>query len=260
MVIPVHDRNPLRRRPVVTYALIAVNVVVFALSPIAAATFGGGGVANACAQDSYVQEYGAIPKELTSNDQLPPRRVVVDTGRQRFPCPVERHELPPYVTVLTAMFVHGGWAHLLGNLLYLLVFGNNVEDRLGRLRFLAFYLVGGFVAAYGFALADASSTTALVGASGAIAAVLGAYIVMFPRARVWSLVPFLFFIPLPIPAWLVLGSWFLIQYFFANGAGLAGGQVAYLAHVIGFLFGVGVALTGLGRPRRGWEPRPLRQR
>ncbi len=137
------------------------------------------------------------------------------------------------------MFLHGGWLHLLGNMLYLFVFGNNVEDRMGRVRFLLFYLGAGAVSAYGYALANAGSATTLVGASGAIAGVLGAYLMMFPRARVWSLVPFLFFIPLRLPAWLVLGLWFVLQWFYSTGAGVTGGaDVAYLAHVIGFLTGV----------------------
>jgi membrane associated rhomboid family serine protease len=144
----------------------------------------------------------------------------------------------PVLSVLTAMFLHGGWAHLLGNMLFFFIFGNNVEDRLGRIRFLLFYLASGFVAAYGYALAFSDSTAPLIGASGAIAGCLGAYLVLFPRARVTALVPFLFFLPLRLPAWLVLGFWFLLQYAYASGGGVAqGASVAYFAHVAGFLFG-----------------------
>jgi membrane associated rhomboid family serine protease len=133
-------------------------------------------------------------------------------------------------------------------MLFLYIFGNNIEDRFGRLRFLGFYLVAGFVAAYGFSLFNASSTDTLVGASGAIAGVLGAYLLLFPRAKVLSLLPFLFFIPVRLPAWLVLGSWFLLQYFYATGSGMSDGAgVAYVAHVVGFLFG---ALVGYGVRRR----------
>jgi membrane associated rhomboid family serine protease len=141
------------------------------------------------------------------------------------------------------MFLHSGWLHLLGNMLFLVVFGNNIEDRLRKLPILLFYLACGYLSAYGFALANASSVTPLIGASGAISGVLGAYLVLYPRARVWSLVPFLLFIPLRIPAWLVLGLWFLLQWAYSTGlASDSAGSVAYLAHVIGFLVGV---LTGL---------------
>ena len=142
----------------------------------------------------------------------------------------------PALSVLTAMFLHGGWLHLLGNMLFLLVFGNNVEDRMGRLKFLFFYLACGYAAAYGFAFFRHDSTEALVGASGAIAGVLGAYLVTFPRAKVYSLLTFFFFIPVRLPAWLVLGSWFVLQYFYFAGFGVAqGSDVAYGAHVIGFV-------------------------
>jgi membrane associated rhomboid family serine protease len=161
------------------------------------------------------------------------------------------------VSVLTAMFLHGGWLHLLGNMLFLFVFGNNVEDRLGRLRFLAFYLVCGYAATYGFALFQASSTQPLVGASGAIAGVLGAYLVLYPRARVLSLLTFLFFLPVRLPAWVVLGSWFLLQYLYFRGAGVAAGSgVAYGAHVVGFVVGAflvwGLRSSRAAAPR--WSP------
>jgi membrane associated rhomboid family serine protease len=149
------------------------------------------------------------------------------------------------------MFLHGGWLHILGNMLFLWVFGNNVEDRLGRLRFLVFYLFCGYVAAYGFAFGSPHSTATLVGASGAIAGVLGAYLVMFPRARVTSIVPLAFiFIPLRLPAWAVLGGWFLLQWLYSSGTAVASGAgVAYLAHVYGFVAGLVVAL--LVRSRSG---------
>ena len=123
----------------------------------------------------------------------------------------------PVLSVLTAMFVHAGWLHLLGNMLFLAIFGNNVEDRFRKLPYLIFYLACGYVAAYGFAFVHPSSAAPLVGASGAIAGVLGAYLALYPRARVWSLVPFLFFIPLRIPAWIVLGLWFVLQWAYSLG-------------------------------------------
>jgi len=148
--------------------------------------------------------------------------------------------------------------HLAGNMLFLFVFGNNVEDRLGPVRYLIFYLVCGYLATYGFALADPGSTETLVGASGAIAGVLGAYLVLFPHARVTSLVPFLFFIPVWLPAWVVLGSWFVLQWLYFQGAGMGqGAGVAYLAHVVGFAAGVIlILLFGGRRARRPPPPSP----
>jgi membrane associated rhomboid family serine protease len=160
----------------------------------------------------------------------------------------------PWLSVLTAMFLHGGWLHLLGNMLFLYVFGNNVEDRLGRLRFLGFYLLCGYAATYGFALFQPDSTQPLVGASGAIAGVLGAYLVLFPRARVLSLLTFLLFLPVRLPAWFVLGGWFVLQYIYFRGGGVAAGSgVAYGAHVVGFLVGA-VLVWGL---RNSALPRSL---
>ncbi len=253
MVLPIHDVNPTRRRPVVTYTLIAINVIVFVLSPIAAAPLLGEPTqAQLCAQLDFFDRYAAEPDELLSNRadrDLPPEcRGGADTGKV------------PALSVLTAMFLHGGWAHLLGNMLYLLVFGNNVEDKLGRLKFLAFYLLCGYVATYGFASVFEGSNTPLVGASGAIAGVLGAYLVMYPRARVWSLLTFFFFLPVRLPAWLVLGSWFVLQYLYTEGAGVSeGAGVAYLAHVLGFVAGALLVLryrgTGVQRPLQPrWGP------
>jgi membrane associated rhomboid family serine protease len=264
MVIPVHDVNPVRRTPWVTYVLIATNVLVFLLTPLATDTgVGSIGVAQLCRQEAFLDRYAAIPRELTDNQQLP---VVpngeVGTSDRGTGCVVGRpayHKVPA-LSVLYAMFLHGGWLHLLGNMLFLWVFGNNVEDRLGRVRYLLFYLLCGYAATYGFAFADPNGTTTLVGASGAIAGVLGAYLVLFPRARVTSLVPFLLFLPARLPAWVVLGSWFVLQYFYAQGASIgAGAGVAYLAHVVGFIAGIIliILLGGLrkqgGPPPRSWE-------
>jgi len=153
------------------------------------------------------------------------------------------HKSPP-LSVLFSMFIHAGWLHLLGNMLFLVVFGNNIEDKFGKVPYLLFYIFSGYVAAYGFALANQTSIEPLVGASGAIAGVLGAYLVIYPRAKVWSLLPFLFFIPVRIPAWLVLGSWFVLQWAYSAGYAASGaGSVAYVAHIFGFLFGVLVGLV-----------------
>jgi membrane associated rhomboid family serine protease len=253
VVIPVHDENPLRRTPWVTYLLIAVNVVVLVITPLSqSSAMGVSGNAQVCSQAAFLDHYGAIPRELVHDRPLP----LVATGQPGSvpdSCVVSR---PPYhkvpaLSVLWSMFIHAGWLHLLGNMLFLLIFGNNVEDRFRKLPYLVFYLLAGYVAAYGFAFANSTSAQPLVGASGAIAGVLGAYLAIFPRAKVWSLVPFFFFIPLRIPAWLVLGSWFALQWVYSAGYAASGaGDVAYLAHVFGFIFGfiVGLAVRAFSGP------------
>ncbi|MDP9183473.1 MAG: rhomboid family intramembrane serine protease [Actinomycetota bacterium] len=248
MVIPVHDENPTRRRAVVTYLLIAVNVLVFLISPVATHVVGSSALKQECDTLAFFDHWAAKPKELVENKPLP-SGATGQVGETRggagcvvtSPPPYNKHVL---LSVLTAMFLHGGWLHLLGNMLFLFVFGNNVEDRMGRLRYLLFYLGCGYAATYGFALFDSSSDQPLVGASGAIAGVLGAYLVLYPRARVLSLLSFFFFLPVRLPAWLVLGGWFLLQYVYARGAGVAAGpQVAYRAHVVGFVVGAAVVLA-----------------
>jgi membrane associated rhomboid family serine protease len=241
VVIPLRDDNPVRRVPVVTYLLIALNVAVFLTEPIAFGRVGGDvtQVTQVCRQERFFERWGAIPHELLRNQQQP--TTVVAASPERHACVVgpSNYRKTPLLSALTAMFLHGGWLHLLGNMLFLYVFGNNVEDRFGRLRFLLWYLGWGVVATYGFALLNPASTTAVVGASGAIAGVLGAYFVLFPRVRVLSLVPIVFFIPMRLPAWLVLGSWFVLQWLYASGAGVTTGSgVAYAAHVAGFVAGV----------------------
>jgi membrane associated rhomboid family serine protease len=264
VVIPVHDINPLRRVPWVTYALIAANVIVFLLTPgHSLSPSGSTTVHEQCRQLEVYDHYAAIPTELTHNDPL--RQVATgDTGVAggQAGCVVGRpsYHKVPFLSAITSQFLHGGWLHLLGNMLFLLIFGNNVEDRMGRLKFLLFYLISGIVAAYGFALASPDSTETLIGASGAIAGVLGAYLVLFPKARVWSLVPFLFFIPLRLPAWLVLGFWFLLQWAYSAGAAVSSaGDVAYLAHVVGFVFGMAVGFA-VRRTSGPGDPQPIARR
>jgi membrane associated rhomboid family serine protease len=248
MVIPIHDENPVRRTPVVTYALIVINIVVFLfVEPIDHLSFGSNQTTLRayCKQVAFFDEYAAIPKELVTNDPVRHRDVVQTTQGPATCSQVTQDYFPdkqPALSALFAMFLHGGWLHILGNLLFLYIFGNNIEDRLGRLKFLLFYLIAGYVATYGFALANRGSTTTLVGASGAIAGVLGAYLVLYPRARVRTLIPIAFFFIWPrLPAWVVLGFWFALQYWYSVGSGTgiaAGADVAYLAHVVGFVFGV----------------------
>jgi membrane associated rhomboid family serine protease len=255
VVIPVRDVNPVQRTPWVTYMLIAVNFVVFLLTPALAITVtGADNLAQTCEQRAFFDHYAAIPVELVHNQ---PQPVVADgevgIGPQGPGCILTdpSYHKSPVISALTSLFLHGGWLHILGNMLFLWIFGNNVEDRFGRLRYLLFYLGVGMLATYGFALANPDSTVALIGASGAIAGVLGAYLVLFPRARVWSLVPFLLFIPLRLPAWIVLGLWFLLQWVYTAGYAVShAGSVAYLAHMIGFVAGILVALVIRGSEGR----------
>jgi membrane associated rhomboid family serine protease len=247
VVIPIHDINPVRRTPWVTYGLLALNVIVLLLTPASnTAVAGAPSSAALCQQAAFYDRYAAIPHEMITDRPLR----LVPTGQpgpatRPGSCVVARpsYHKNPVLSVLTAMFLHAGWLHLLGNMLFLFIFGNNIEDRLGHVLYLLFYVFCGYVAAYGFAAADPASTAPLIGASGAIAGVLGAYLVLYPRARVWSLVPVLFFIPLRIPAWLVLGLWFVIQWVYSAGYAAAGaGSVAYVAHVFGFLTGAAAGL------------------
>jgi membrane associated rhomboid family serine protease len=268
VVIPVHDVNPVRRAPWVTWALIAANIIVFLLTPTAPATVSGtASLAQECRLEAFYARWAAVPTELVHNrplDLVPTGQTGV--GPQGPGCvlaPPSFHK-SPVLSAFTGMFLHASWLHLLGNMLFLFIFGNNVEDRFGRPLYLLFYVGCGMLAAYGFALANRNSTEVLIGASGAIAGVLGAYLILFPRTRVWSLVPFAFFIPLPLPAWVVLGGWFLLQWAYAEGwAMTSAGSVAYLAHVYGFLAGVVVALvvrsaSGSNR-RRAPPPKPYQR-
>ncbi|MFJ1656715.1 rhomboid family intramembrane serine protease [Streptomyces sp. NPDC088337] len=243
MVIPVHDLNPTRHTPWVTYALIAANVVVFLLTPgIAGSVAGSSSLAQLCHLESFTQQWALVPRELI-HGQLPSLVPTggVGVGVHGPGCVLgpPAYDKSPVLSVLTAMFLHGSWLHLLGNMLFLLIFGNNIEDRMGHVRYLLFYLVCGYAAGYGFALTNSYSATPLIGASGAIAGVLGAYLVLYPRVRVWILVPFLLFLPLRLPAWLVLGFWFVLQALYSTGQAVAeAGTVAYLAHVVGFVVGM----------------------
>lgn len=199
--------------PPVTYALIAMCCVVFAISPLSGlAPVYGSADALLSAQAGYFERWGVIPSELWDGSA---------------------HAL---ITPLTALFVHGSWLHLLGNILFLYVFGAMAEEHMGHTEFAFFYLGCGYLALLAYAAAHATSDQTLVGASGAISAVLGAFLYLFPRARVTSVFPFLLFLPLRFPAWIVLIFWFVLQWLAAEGAG-SGPGVAYLAHVVGFAVG-----------------------
>ncbi|MFH9467483.1 rhomboid family intramembrane serine protease [Streptomyces clavifer] len=197
----------------VTYGLIALCCVVFLLSPLSGlAPVRGSADALLAAQAGYFERWGVIPGELLDGSA---------------------HAA---LTPLTALFVHGSWLHLLGNMLFLYVFGAMAEERMGHAEFAFFYVCCGYFALVVYAVAHSESDQTLVGASGAISAVLGAFLRLFPRTRVTSLFPFLFFLPLRFPAWIVLVFWFVLQWLAARGAG-SGPGVAYLAHVAGFATG-----------------------
>jgi membrane associated rhomboid family serine protease len=213
-MFPVSDVIPSRTTPFVTVSLIAINAVAFLYEL----------TLNDCELQVFVQTYGVVPAYLS---------------------------LP---SVVTSMFLHGGWLHFAGNMLYLWIFGDNVEDRMGHGRFLLFYLGCGAAAALGQAGASPSSVVPMVGASGAIAGVMGAYFVLFPHSRVLTAVFILFYMDLiEIPAIFFLGIWFLMQFFSgvgSLGADAAQGGVAFWAHVVGFAVG---ALAGVWW--RTWENR-----
>jgi membrane associated rhomboid family serine protease len=226
-VIPLRDANPTRRRPIVTYALIAACFAVFGIELWIQSTGGDR------ALDRFFTDYGLVARDLTAGG-----------GSDGF-----GHAL---LGLFSHQFLHGGWLHIGGNMLYLWIFGNNVEDRLGRLGFLAFYLAGGVAAALSQVAIAPGSTSPLIGASGAIAAVLGAYVALFPGARVLSLVFLGFFYQLiNIPAVVVLVFWFVLQLMSGIGSlgpGATGDQVAFFAHIGGFVAGlvVGVLIRTLG--------------
>ncbi|MGW1156802.1 rhomboid family intramembrane serine protease [Streptomyces sp. NPDC002513] len=196
-----------------TYGLIVLCCLIFALGPASGLNPSyGRGEALLAAQRAYFARWGVVPAELFSGA---PRAAL---------------------TPATALFVHGSWVHLLGNMLFLYVFGAMAEERMGHLEFALFYGGCGYLALLGYAAAHAQSTQTLVGASGSISAVLGAFLFLFPGARVTSLFPFLFFLPLRFPAWVVLPFWATLQWIAADRA-TQGPGVAYLAHVVGFALG-----------------------
>ncbi|MFE2105396.1 rhomboid family intramembrane serine protease [Kitasatospora sp. NPDC059463] len=248
--------RPAAGAPAVCYALIALNTAVFLLGPAAGLNpLYGRGQSRVCAEQRYEQRWGAVPAELLTGHPLTAGQLAEAPdpvpGCPAAPTPGKH----PALSVLSALFLHAGWLHLLGNLLFLHVFGPTVERRLGRARFLLFYLASGALTTYGFALAEAHSadaTRVLIGASGAISAALGAYLRLHPRARVTTLVPLLLFLPLRFPAWLVLGLWFALQWWSVHSAGPG---VAYLVHVIGFASGFLYACTLGGRRPRATRPR-----
>lgn len=223
---PGTPRTSRGRSAPVTYGLITLCCLLFLVSPAAGLNpVYGTGDELLAAQRAYFRRWGVIPAELFEDSP------------------------GSALTPATALFVHGSWVHLLGNMLFLYVFGAMTEERMGRLQFALFYLGCGYLALLGYAGANAHSQQSLVGASGAISAILGAFLFLFPRARVTSLLPFLFFLPLRFPAWVVLPFWAGLQWMAAGRAG-DGPGVAYLAHLVGFGLGFVFAWVRFGRTTR----------
>lgn len=245
-MFPLKDNIPLARFPIVTVALVLINVVVYLLEIRHGGSFFGG------PSDSVTVHYGAIPYELTHPgkhcdviDATTADRVVRTVACQGMAGVTGSPSSQPatWQTAFTSMFMHGSFLHIFGNMLFLVIFGPNVEDATGRVRYLGFYLLGGIVALGAQVLVSPDSTAPTLGASGAIAAVLGGYLLLYPRARVLTLIFIVFFATIvEVPAVFLLGFWFLEQLWF-GASGLAspiggGGGVAYFAHIGGFAFGL----------------------
>ena len=265
-MLPLRDNIPLARFPLVTVALVLANVVVYLLSIRHGGSFFDGPSSNTTVR------YGAIPYELThpgkhcellTETTFAGRAEGVACQGQPGVTGAPGSQPATGLTVLASMFMHGSFLHIAGNMLFLAIFGPNVEDAIGRPRYLVYYLVGGAVALAAQVLVDPNSTIPTVGASGAIAAVLGGYILLYPRARVLTLVFIVFlFTIIEVPAFVLLAVWFLEQLWF-GAAGLAsplggGGGVAYFAHVGGFLFGLAaIRLFAAGRSAGPGAPGPI---
>lgn len=217
-MIPIKDINPTKRFAIVTVLLIVINTAVFMFELLLGQEAG----------ESFVSSFALIPRNLFSHSA--------------------QTAIPAGLTIFSSMFLHGGIVHVAGNMLYLWIFGNNVEDSMGRIRFIVFYFLCGAIAAYSHAAANAASTVPMIGASGAVSGVLGAYLMLYPRARVHTLVVFGFFIrTIEVPAMFVLGFWFVLQFLNAFISGGTGQGVAWYAHLGGFV--AGIALIGLFKRR-----------
>jgi len=210
---PFADENPTKNKPLLSWSIILVCTIIFL---------------NYVFEQDYTKEmiflsFGMIPALIFGYSELSDSLNIV----------------PPTFTIITSMFLHGGWMHLIGNMTYLYIFGDNIEETLGKIKFIIFYLLTGSCAALAQALLDPSSTIPMVGASGAIAGILGGYLVLFPKAKIkvffWFLI---FFKVIKIRAYIVLGGWILIQFLSFNGSDLNSGGIAYAAHIGGFISGI----------------------
>ena len=250
-MIPIADSQRSRTFPYVNVAIIVINFAVFfyelSLSQHAIqAVIGNFRVTSEL--DRFIFQWGNIP--ACTFDALGWNRHLI--GSQVRECAAQPHAA---WTPISAMFMHGGWLHILGNMLFLWIFGDNVEDAMGHVRYAVFYLIVGVLAALTHGLVNANDLIPAIGASGAIAGVMGAYIVLYPRATVRVIIPLFFFIPFRLPAFVLIGFWFLLQVFSGfsslgvNAVGASGG-VAYFAHIGGFIAGAAlVSIFVLGRHR-----------
>jgi membrane associated rhomboid family serine protease len=238
MFIPLKDYNPTRRPAVLVMLLILLNFAVFIyqsylsrqhlLEPLRAADMEP--LAWPSSLDYFVARDGLVPAELVQGHNLE-----VTVGRDRWGRDVTfPRRVPPPLSLVYSLFMHGSWLHLLGNMLFLWIFGNNIEDRLGRIKFVFFYLLCGIAASLTHVLFNLDSLVPVIGASGAVSGVMGAYLALFPTARVRTLVfVFIFVTTMDIPASVFLVIWFLFQFLYAGG----GSGIAWLAHVGGFILG-----------------------
>ncbi len=212
-MIPLHDDNPTHIKPVITIFFIVICVLVFLWQ----LSLGSDG------SQRMIMSLGVIPAVLLDKSQLSP----------------ELYFLPAELTMLTSMFMHGGFMHLAGNMLYLWIFGNNIEDSMGHIKFIIFYFLCGFAAVFGQVLHNPESVIPMIGASGAISGVLGAYLLIYPKARVLVVIPLGFYpLLLRLPAMLVLGVWFAIQIGSSLMSNAEEGGVAWFAHIGGFIAGM----------------------
>ena len=250
-MFPLRDENPTEIFPIFTLLLMAANVAAWFYLQ-------GAGLDPGTLQQS-VCTYGAIPSELTGDaDPLP-------AAARGMRCPTGGLA---WTALLTSMFLHGGWLHLIGNMWFLWIFGNNIEDSMGHLRFLLFYLLTGGAAAAAHIFSAPGSQIPIVGASGAISGIMGAYLVLYPRVRVLTLFVIIIFIRvIPLPAWVMLGYWFAIQLFSGTMAPAAGTGVAFWAHIGGFVAGLALIklfeqkqLTTAKKAHIKLDPKQIRHR
>ena len=242
-MLPIGDENERGHGPaVVSLALIGLNIAVFLLLQ------GGGGPSG----EDFTYGYSAVPFEITTGVDLVGSEEIT-VGGETVTIPQERGPSPIWLTLLTSMFMHGGWLHLAGNMLFLWIFGDNVEHRIGHVPYLAFYVVAGLIASFAQILVNTDSVIPTLGASGAISGVLGAYLVMFPTNRVTVI---MLRFPMQVPAIVAIGLWAVFQFISGIGAlGVeeTGGGVAYMAHIGGFVAGVAGGLlfrSIFNEPRR----------
>jgi membrane associated rhomboid family serine protease len=234
-LLPLKDNIPTRMFPIVTVVIIALNLAVYI-----GVEHGG---FSAPSNDKAVFEYSFIPYELSHTNQecvqIEGEKIGCGTKQQLREAGADTDQPSVFLTIFTAMFMHGSLLHIAGNMLFLWIFGNNIEDSMGRVKYVIFYLFGGIAATLAQFAIDPNAAVPNLGASGAIAAVLGGYALLYPRARVVTLIFIIFFITLvELPALLVLAVWFALQTFDAASQPVGGGGVAVWAHIGGFLFGL----------------------